>query len=193
MSLLSRIARDRMPTYELCFLLVDTGAVQETPTVPSSAENTLTTVKRVLQHFPSSFHSKESGKRPENYHGVFRLRCFTPTIISESGLGGRGGEREKWNTWGAPSLHAAHCLYFHLSSHRFHTWGFARAKNWETRVFGSSQTPPSSHSHTDQLEALTGEKPYYRSRQSYTSEENPWPFQALENVLSFLCSLAVEK
>lgn len=61
-------------------------------------------------------------------------------------------------------------------SHRFHTWGFVHAKNWETRVFGSLQTPPSSLSHMDQLEALTGEKPYYRNRQSYPSKENPWPF-----------------
>lgn len=167
--------------------------------MPSSAENTLTTLHRALQHFPSSFHYKELEKRAENYHGASRLCCFTPTIISENGLWGRGGEREEWNVpgaqqdRGAPSVYAAHCLYFHLSPHRFRIWGFARAKNWETRAFGSSQTPPSSLSHTDQLEALTGEKPYYKNRQSYTSEENPWPFQALDNVLSFLCLLTVEK
>lgn len=87
---------------------------------------------------------------------------------------------------GLPSSVPAHCLDSHLSTHRFRTWGFAPAKNWETLVFGSSQTLPSSLSHMDQLEALTGEKPYSRSREK-PSKDNPWPFQALENVSSSLC------
>ena len=113
--------------------------------------------------------------------------CHTQVLQSslENGLWGEG-EREKTvkcfsstaglQPLGELSSIPAHCLYFHLSSHRFHTWGFVRAKNWEIQVFGSWRIPPFSLSHMDQLEALTGEKPYYKNRQSYISKENPWPF-----------------